>query len=343
MKPSLVFVSFVVFAHTLWAETTETPDFSDGEAVQTAHCPAPPSDQEVAEIVRTTAVCSPMTLAIGGSALRRTAPATAAAMARLLGPLGRRLVLGMNVVGGTLAAVEILGLLYRGANGIEQCRTQEIDFKRQIIIDSNARGERFREALEGAGFTLTDQQRRQLQFPPAYSEPDRLNNILCGELVQMGRHMDERQNRVYLELTSGTMRNVPIPPEPSREMSESDQRLLQEFVEGLQCLEAEDYIRGVCAIGAFVSFGRPLPGNIARRGIPDLKSNRLFQMVNARTRQKMTSIQNGFTSGQQRNPTLTLEAYLMRRGTDRFRSLNPQNQRRVMQRARRCLSPGSRR
>ncbi len=274
--------------------------------------------------------------------MQRAAPATAAALARVLGPLGGRLAMGLNIVGGSLAAVEILGLLARGANGVERCRTQEIDFKRHIIEQMNERGQQFREALQQAGFTLTAQQIRQLQYPPAYLEPERLNNILCSDIVAMAREVEQRQNRVYSEITEGTMVIVPLPPEPSRELSESDQQLLDEFIEGMRCLQGEDYIRGVCAVGAFVMFARPLPRNLRHLDLPEPAAHPMFARWNTRTQSRYQSIRNGFTEARQRDASLDFDAYLTRRGNDRFRSLNPQQRQRVLSRVRRCLALGAR-
>ncbi len=255
-----IVVLSLTLCHSGFCEVTTSPEETEiSEATVT--CSEPPTAIEVQSLAHTAAICSPMTMALGASAMQRWTPSASAAIARVLGPLSGRLAMGLNIVGGTFAAVEILGLLARGANGIEQCRTQEIDFKRHIIEQMNERGEQFRVALEGAGFTLTDQQLRQLRYPDAYLEPERLNNILCADIVNMAIAVERRQNRVYLDITSGTMVSVPLPPPLSRQLTETDQTLLQEFSEGLRCLDGEDYLRGVCAVGAFVAFGRPLPEN----------------------------------------------------------------------------------
>lgn len=215
--------------------------------------------------------CTPMALSIGISMGKGVLGAAAGQVVRrIAGRSAARVIMGLNIVGVGVTAFEIARLLAMGAAQARQCQLYEHDYKLMLMDAVDHRGQQFRETLESHGITLTDQQIRQLQYPPAYRERERLERTTCGDVTLMTSYMDERQNRVALDAIqqyqnqNGVLLSVAFPDPPRREISQSDQTLIQELSMLARCLPTAQKARIFCAIGNLGLLGRPIDPALRR-------------------------------------------------------------------------------
>ncbi len=285
----------------LGAETTLPVEPVTSVQQSPASCPARPSGDEVQRILQTGMFCVPMVLAVGAKYIPATQAATFAALTRGVGKLGGRIIAGMNISGGVLGAMAVAAAFGRGANSIEMCRVEGMELKRYIISETEKRGEQIQKNLEAAGFQLSEVEKRRLKFRPSYHDQAYLERRLCGEVVLHAEYMKERQNRVYLDLVNGTMKNVPFPSEPPEGLSDQDKQEIAEYLRSLKCVPAERYVQGICAIGSFVLFRKSLRDSKAQKSVvtavrSDLQTTNKA-MTPARAPVPKTSVESPATQG----------------------------------------------
>ena len=240
---------------------------------------------------QTTAVCSPVALAVGAQGLKKIAPEAAKKLiTRVASKVGVRI--GLYTVGGAGALLT----MYDVANILKSIASNKCDddliLKRALLEKVNRVGENIIAASEG---TLDSEDQKKLIFSSATLNDSYLKRISCSQLANQINKKKKTQQSVW---TNTLLSNSELARNPEKKnrlqnkeiegfhhdnlIKNSESIALSELASQASCLPIQTQIEIACALGTAALVGTPPAKSLIAKWKNQAKKNESQKIVSSR-------------------------------------------------------------